>query len=63
MIHERNGLKIQHYGNGSYAYWNAKTRAWNNIPKELAKALIGNAEFDRGYKCGFADGNQKDLQS
>ena len=34
----RNGISIQSYSNGSYAWMS--TKGWRNIPKELAVALI-----------------------
>lgn len=31
------GVKIQHYTNGSFAYWNGAS--WINIPKDLGERL------------------------
>jgi len=37
-----NGIVIRKYSNGSYAFFNEKTKSWNNINSVLAEVLIEN---------------------
>lgn len=40
------GLKIQHYTNGSWAYWNGYY--WQNIPREMGQNLY-KLKFEKDF--------------